>query len=234
MHYKKNCAGAENPTNMELLHSRVFYFCRTCGSGFSALPNAAQAHKVQEKWRRRTHIFSVSSGNVAQASVHSQMLRRRRESNKDGAFTLICFPFLQDTWPWLLCTLKCCAGAESLTKMALSQSHASYFFRSRGPGFCELLFLQDTWPCTIKNRAGAESLTKMAVSHSRVFYFCRSRGPGFCALPNAAQAQRISQNSLGQSVQRVHLPQLDPCCRDDTMPDLEKLAPLLYAEFTMI
>ena len=135
-------------------------------------------------------MLLISAGHVALATVHYQMLRRRRESNKDGTFTLTCFLLLQDTWPRLLYTLKCCAGAESLTKMALS--------------------------------------------HSRASYFCRTRGPGFCALPNAAPTQRVGQNSLGQSVQRVHLPQLDPCCRDDTMPDLEKLAPLLYAEFTMI
>ncbi len=110
---------------------------------------------------------------MVEASVHFQMLRRRRESNKDGAFTFTCLLLLQDTWSRLLYTFNCCAGAESLTKMALSHSHT---------------------------------------------YFCRSRGPGFCALPNAAQAQRISQNSLGQSVQRVHLPQLDSCSRDDTMP----------------
>ena len=110
--------------------------------------------------------------------MHSQMLRRRRESNKDGAFALTCFLFLQDTWPWLLCATKCCAGAESPTKMALLNLH--------------------------------------------VFYFCRTRGLGFCALPNAAQAQRVGQNSLGQSVQRVHLPQLDSCRRDDTMPALKK------------
>jgi hypothetical protein len=136
--------------------------------------------------------LSTSAGHMAQVSVHSQMRRRRRESNKDGAFTLTCFLLLLDTWPRLLYTLKCGAGAESLTKMALLNSH--------------------------------------------VFYFFRTRGPGFCALPNAAQAQRVGQNSLGQSVQRVHLPQLDSCRRDGTMPALTKLAPLLHikTEFTVI
>jgi hypothetical protein len=160
-------------------------------------------------------VFSISTGHVALASVHFQILRRRRESNKDGSFTLTCLLFLQDTWPWLLCTTKCCAGAESPTNMALLHSHV--FFISAGhvalasvhyqmlrrrresnkDGAFALtcfLFLQGTWPwllCTTKCCTGAESLTKIALSHSRLFYFCRTRGPGFCALPNAAQTQRV-------------------------------------------
>ncbi len=130
--------GADGLTKMALSHSRACYFCRTRGPGFCALSNAAQAQRVQQRWRCRTHMFPISAGHAALSSVHSQLLRRRRDSNKDGVFTLMCFLFLQDTWPWLLCTTKCCAGAESLAKMALSHLHTSYFCRSRGPGFCAL------------------------------------------------------------------------------------------------
>jgi hypothetical protein len=83
-------------------------------------------------------MFFASTGLEALPAVHYQMLCTRRESNKDGSFTLTCFLLLQDTWPWLLCTIKCCAGAESLTKMALSHSLASFFCRKRGSGFCTL------------------------------------------------------------------------------------------------
>jgi hypothetical protein len=94
-----------------------------------------------------------SAVHVGLASVHYQMLRRHRESNKDGTFALTCFLLLQFTWPWLQCTLKCCAGAESLIKMALSHSCASYFCRTRGPGFCALpnaaqaQIAQQKWRC---------------------------------------------------------------------------------------
>ncbi len=140
---------------MALSHSSGFYFYRTRGPGFCALPNAAQTQRVYQRWRFRTHMLSISAGHVALASVYSKMLRRRRESNKDGAVTLTCFLLLQDTWPRLLYTLKCCAGAESLTKMALSHSHASYFCRSRGPGFCALpnaaqaQRVQQRWRCLL-------------------------------------------------------------------------------------
>jgi hypothetical protein len=112
----KCCAGAGSLTKMALSHSHASYFCRTRDPGFCALPNTVQVQRVQQKWRCRTHMCSISAGHVALASVHYQMLRRRRESNKDGAFTLTCFLFLQDTWPWQLCTTKCCAGAESRPK----------------------------------------------------------------------------------------------------------------------
>ncbi len=115
----KCCADAEIPTKMAFSRSCASYFCRTRGPGFCTLSYGAQVQIAQQRWRCRTHMFFVSSGHVALASVRYQMLRRRRESNKDGAFTLTCFLFLQDRWPWLLCTTKCCAGAESLTKMAL-------------------------------------------------------------------------------------------------------------------
>jgi hypothetical protein len=137
--YTLKCgAGAESLTKMVLSYSRASYFCRTHGPGFCTLSNAAQAQRVQQRWRCYTHLIPPSAGHVALASVHYQMLCRRRESNKDGTFALTCFLLLQYTWVWLLCTTKCCAGAESLTKMALSHSHASYFCRTRGPGFCVL------------------------------------------------------------------------------------------------
>jgi hypothetical protein len=120
---------------MALSNSHVFCFIRSCDSGFCALSNAAQAQRVQQKLRFHTHMLPISAGHVA---LHYQKLRRRRESNKDGAFTLTCFLFLQDTWSRLLYTLKCCAGPESLTKIAQSHSHASYFCRTRGRGFCTL------------------------------------------------------------------------------------------------
>jgi hypothetical protein len=134
--------------------------------------------------RFHIHMLPFCPGDVALASVHSQMLRRRRESNKDCAFTFTCFLFVQETWPWLLYTLKCCAGAESLTKMALSHSRVSYtsaghvalasvhyqMWRRRRESNKDgaftltcFLFLQDTWPwllCTTKCCAGAESRPK--------------------------------------------------------------------------
>jgi hypothetical protein len=99
------CAGAESLTKMELLHSRVFYFCRTCGPGFCALSNAAQAQRFQQRWRIHTHVFPTSAGHVALASVRTQSLRRRRESNKDGAFALTCFLLGRTRGPGF-CTLS--------------------------------------------------------------------------------------------------------------------------------
>jgi hypothetical protein len=116
----KCCSGAEILTKMALAQTHACYFCRTRGPGFCTLSNAAQAQRVLQRWRCQTHMFSISSGQVALASVHSKMVRRRRESTKYGAVAITCFLFHQDMLLWVLCTIKNCACAESPTKMELS------------------------------------------------------------------------------------------------------------------
>jgi hypothetical protein len=151
--------------------------------GFCTLSNAAQAQRVYQKWRFRTHMLPTSAEHVAVASVHSQMLRRRRESNKDGAVALTCFLFLQDTWPMTS------VHSQMLRRRRESIKNGAFALT------CFLL-LQNTWPWllyTLKCCAGAESPTKMVLLHSRASYYCRTLGPGICAVPNAAQAQKFQQ-----------------------------------------
>jgi hypothetical protein len=157
----EDCAGALT----------FFCFSRTCGPGFCALSNS-QTLKLSKDGAVALKCFLVLEG-ACLASVQCQMLHKRRESNKDGAFTLTCFLLLQDTWSRILYTLKCCAGAESLTKMALSNSPVFCLnIRTRGPGFCTLSIATQRRE---SNKDGPFTLT--------CSFFCRTRGPGFCALP---------------------------------------------------